>query len=426
MDILENAPMPDFPLEEPYYRENALWTSMYNWMFEDKSKRREHVTIHDVTLRDGDQTPGVVLLEDERVRIGDALAEMRVPRIEAGMPVVGKRVENAMRRMVEKKYPHSKIYAFSRALVSDIDLALDIGCDGTIVEYTVNPYIIKHAYRKTPSEVLDMLVSAINRAKDGGMDAAFMGWDWFRTPLEYTKWLVDGLTKKTAMDGLVLVDTYGSATPEAVEGMVERFHDWFPKLRLEFHGHNDIGCGNANCLAAVRAGAEVVHTAVHGLGERCGNVSTEEMAVILALHKGVDTGMDLTKLYPTGKLVSTISKVPIHDNKPVLGKRPYMAESGIAMDIAYKLSHNSEQQITNLNITVEPWVIGRNDDVEFVLGKSSGKNSIRLFLDKNGLTATDEQVAQILDMVQQEALVTKSLVPEETFLRFAEIVCSGQ
>ena len=86
----EHGAMPDFPLEEPYYKgDGLLWTSKYNFDFEDKSKRRENVVIHDVTLRDGDQTPGVVLLEEERVRIADALAEMGVPRIEAGMPMVG-------------------------------------------------------------------------------------------------------------------------------------------------------------------------------------------------------------------------------------------------------------------------------------------------------------------------------------------------
>ena len=314
MDLDHVVEMPDFPLEAPYYEEGHLWTSKYNFEFEDKSKRRDYVTIHDVTLRDGDQTPGVVMLEDERVRIADALAEMKVPRIEAGMPIVGKRVENAMRRMVGKEYLSSKIYAFCRAHPKDIELALDIGVQGAIIEYTTNPYIIKYAYKKSPAEVLNMLVSSVNRAKESGLDVVFMGWDWFRTPIDFTKWLVNGLCNKTNIDGVTLVDTYGSTTPDAVEEMFCRFHDWFPHLRLEFHGHNDIGCGNANCLAAIRGGAEVVHTAVHGLGERCGNVATEEMAVILEKHKNVRTGMDLTKLYPTGQLVSTIRKVPIHDN----------------------------------------------------------------------------------------------------------------
>jgi len=422
MDLLEMKQIPDYPLEAPFYRENEVWTSKFNFDFEDKSKRRAHVTFHDVTLRDGDQTPGVVLLENERVHIGDALAAMRVPRIEAGMPISSKIVENAMRRMVDKKYPHSKIYSFCRALPVDVELALDIGCQGIIVEYTVNPYIIKYAYKNSPQELIDKLVTALNLAKKGGVDVAFMGWDWFRAPIEFTKWVVDEIYHKTETDGLVLVDTYGCATPEAVEVMIGRFHEWFPRFRLEFHGHNDIGCGNANCLAAVRAGAEVVHTAVHGLGERGGNVALEEMAVIFEIHKNVDTGLDLTKLYSTGQMVSTISKVPIHDNKPVLGIRPYRIETGIGTDIAYKLSHNESFKVTNFSIAVEPSLIGRLDNVEYVLGKSNGKNSIRLFLDKYNLKADDDQVKEILDLVIQEAMVTKSLVAESRFKQFVDEV----
>lgn len=424
MSIKESNKSLEYSLEAPYYIPDVKWTSRYNYEFEDKSKKPAHVDIYDVTLRDGDQTPGVVFLEDERVRIADTLAEMKVPRIEAGMPPVSKAVENAMRRMVARKYPHTKIYGFSRALLSDVELVVDIGCDGIIIEYTANPYIVKYAYQKTADELIESLIGSINYAKSKGLDVAFMGWDWFRAPLEWTKWVVGELYEKTQLDGLVLVDTFGCATPDAVEEMFRLFKGWFPRLRLEFHGHNDIGCGNANCLAAVRGGAEVVHTAMNGLGDRCGNVPTEEMAVLFEMHKGIDTGMDLTKIASACKLLSTISKVPIHDNKPVVGARPYYAESGVLMDVAYKLSHNDGLRVTNFDISVAPSVIGRNDNVQFVLGKSSGRNSIRLFLDKYGLTATDEQTKEILDMVVNESLVTKSLVPEEMFLHFVDIVKS--
>lgn len=99
--------VPDYDMGEPFYQEGVKWTTRHN--FELEKKHIDHVVLHDVTLRDGDQTPGSVFLEDERLRIADALAEMKMPRIEAGMPVVSKAVENAMRRMVARNYPHSKI-----------------------------------------------------------------------------------------------------------------------------------------------------------------------------------------------------------------------------------------------------------------------------------------------------------------------------
>ena len=419
MNYLELQEFPDFPLQEPYYKDNEKWTSMFNFEFEDKSLKPEYVEIHDVTLRDGDQTPGVVLLEDERVRIADALAEMKVPRIEAGMPVVSKQVENAMRRMVAKKYPASKIFAFCRAVKKDVELAVDIGCDGAIIEYCVNPYTIKYAYKDSPEKLIEKLVTSINCAKDNNLYTSFMGWDWFRTPIEFTKWLVSELYEKTTMDGLVMVDTYGCATPDAVEEMFKRFKEWFPRLRLEFHGHNDINCGNANCLAAIRGGAEVIHTAINGLGERGGNVATEEMAVVLEIHKQISTGINLKQIMPTCRTTSIIAKMPLHTNKAVIGDRPYQSESGVAMDIAYKLSHTPNVYVTNYMAPVHPSVIGRTQDVQFVLGKSSGKNSIRLFLDKYHLTATPEEVEKILNCIVAEAFVTKGLVSEEMFLNFA-------
>ena len=414
--------IPDYDLIPPFYVENIKWTSRHNWELEDKSKRQDEVEFHDVTLRDGDQTPGSVFREDERVRIADALSEMRIPRIEAGMPVVSKAIENAMRRMVTKGYPHTKVFGFSRAMEKDVELCHDIGCQGIIIEYCVNPYTIKYAYKNQPKDLVNKITSSINLAQDHGMYTVFMGWDWFRSPIEFTKPLIEEVVANTDLDGLAMVDTFGSATPDVVEEMFRRFKNWFPNLRLEFHGHNDISCGVANCLAAIWGGAEVVHTAMNGLGDRCGNVPTEEMAVLLEMHKGIHTGLDLSKLAPTCELVSQISNVPFHDNKPIMGDRPYKVEAGILMDIAWKLAHNEGKKVTNFNITVDPKVLGREDDVKYVLGKNSGKKSVQLFLEKYNREMTDEQVDKILDMIVEEAMITKGLVSEKMFLKFVDIV----
>ena len=413
--------VPDYDLREPFYKEGVKWTTRHN--FELEKKHIDRCIIHDVTLRDGDQTPGSVFLEDERVRIADALAEMKVPRIEAGMPNVSPAVENAMRRMVARNYPHSKIYGFVRAVNSDVDLCKDIGCQGIIIEYCVNPIIIKYAYKKSPQEVAENLVNAINHAKSLGFeDVAFMGWDWFRAPIEFTKPLIQEIYDKTELDGLVIVDTYGSSTPDAVEEMFRLFKEWFPRLRLEFHGHTDNGCGDANCLAAMWGGAEVIHTSINGMGERCGNNPTEEIAVLMEVHKGIDTGLDMTKIAPACSVVSTISNIPIPANKPVMGTRPLQIESGVSLDIEYKMARNKDYTVTNIYNTFSPSVVGRLDEVHPVLGKNSGKSSIRLLLDKDNISATDEEVVKILAMVKAESYVTKSGVSEDMLLKFVKDV----
>lgn len=413
--------IPDYKLCEPFYKEGEKWTTRHN--FELEKKHVENITIYDVTLRDGDQTPGSVFLEDERLRIADALAELKVPRIEAGMPNVSKAVENAMRRMVARHYPDTKIYSFIRAVEADVDLSRDIGCDGIIIEYCVNPVIIKHAYKKSPEWVVSNLIRCINHAKDVGFeDVAFMGWDWFRTPIEFTKLLIQELYDKTQLDGLVIVDTYGSSTPDAVEEMFRLFHSWFPRLRLEFHGHNDNGCGVANCLAAMWGGAEVIHTALNGMGERCGNVPTEDIAVLCEIHKGIRTGLDIRKLAPVCIVTSEISQIPIPAGKSVMGTRPLCIESGVSLDIEYKMMNNKDYKVTNIYDSFSPDLIGRNDKIHPVLGKNSGKSSINLMLEEFGMTATNEQVVKILEKVKAEAYVTKRGVSNDMFLKFVRDV----
>lgn len=409
----------------PFYKADVKWTSRHN--FELEKKHIDKVTIHDVTLRDGDQTPGSVFLEDERVRIGDASAEMKVPRIEADMPSVSAVVENAMRCMAAKNYFDSKIYGFARAVTSDIDLCKDVGCQGIIIEYCVNPVIIKYAYKKSPKEVAENLNHGINHAKSLGFeDIAFMGWDWFRTPIAFTKSLIEEVYEKAQLDGLVIVDTYDSATPDAAEEMFLQFKTWFPRLRLEFHGHIDNGCGVANCLAALWGGAEVIHTSINGMGERCGNNPTEEVAVLMEIHKGIHTGMELSKIAPAGNVVSAISQIPIPANKPVMGSRQAQIESGASMDIEYKMAHNDHYRVTNIYNTVSPSVVGRRDKVHPVLGKSCGKNSIRLILDQYGIEASNEEIAKVLDMVKAEAYVTKGMVSEDRMLKFLEDIRTAQ
>ena len=351
--------VPDYDMGEPFYQEGVKWTTRHN--FELEKKHIDHVVLHDVTLRDGDQTPGSVFLEDERLRIADALAEMKMPRIEAGMPVVSN------------------------------------------------------------------LIAAINHAKEIGFeDVAFMGWDWFRTPIEFTRPLIQEIYDNTQLDGLVIVDTYGSSTPDAVEEMFRLFKEWFPRLRLEFHGHTDNGCGDANCLAALWGGAEVIHTSINGMGERCGNNPTEEVAVLMEVHKGFDTGLDLTKIAPTCYVVSTISNIPFAANKPVMGTRALQIESGVSLDIEYKMAHNKDYTVTNIYNTVSPSVVGRLDKVHPVLGKNSGKSSIRLILEEEGVSATDQEIAQVLDKVKAESYVTKSGVSTHMMLKFLDDVRAGK
>ncbi len=412
--------IPDYYFGEPFYKQGKFWTSMHNFDLEDKSKRPESIQIHDVTLRDGEQTPGVTFKSDERYRIACALNELGVARIEAGMPIVSEEVRGAISKMV-KANMNSKVYSFTRAHPDDIKLSLDLGVDGIIIEHTINPVTNKYAYGLSAEAIVERLINSVNFAVDNKCpDVVFMGWDWFRAPLDWSTYLIDNLVENTKLNGVVIVDTFSSTTPDAVAAMFSYFTGRYPQLRFEFHGHNDIGMANANALAATYNGAKVVHTAMNGLGERCGNAATEETAVVFQIHKGIDAGIRLDKIDGTCKLVENISKVPVYPNKQIVGTRPYALESGVGTDVRLKLKNTSISPVG----AIVPSVIGRTDveDVEFLLGKNSGKASIILFLEKHGIEATKDEIKEILAKVKEEGLVTKALVSDAQFLNIVREV----
>lgn len=415
--------IPDYPVRGmDFYRENQYWVSMHNKGLVDTSGDPEFIGIHDVTLRDGEQSPGVTFLEDERVEIAKVLDELGVTRIEAGMPAVSDVVYKSMERIAHSNLK-AKIYGFARAAEKDVKLVLDSGADGIIIEHCVNPLKCKYGYDLTPEKLVDRMVTSIKFAKKNGLRTVFMGWDWFRTPIEFTHWLVEAILNETELDGLTIVDTVGSTLPEAVEEMFRRFHQWYPQLELEFHGHNDFNLGNACALAAIRGGARVVHSAMNGLGERTGNVATEEIGLCLEVLKGIHTGLDLTKIDRASKMIAEVSKVPIHPKKPILGVMNYTVESGVATHLSLKLG---DKEPHPSNGTILPELIGREGGEITAYGKNSGTSSINLFLQRHGLSASREEVDQILKMVKQEAFVTKAMVPEETVMFFTKKVLGKQ
>lgn len=404
--------MKEFPLydlnNEKYYKLGKYWVAIENQNPALKTGYPKKAQIHDVTLRDGEQTPGVTFLEDERVRIAEALNEIGVSRIEAGMPAVSETQFNALKRIAAKDMKAMPT-AFCRANPKDIGLAVEAGSKGIIVEHAMNPYYNKYSYKLTPDQLVDRLITSLSAAKEAGMFTVFMGWDWFRAPIEYTGWVIDQVYSQIKFDGLTMVDTMGSATPEAVGFMFSQFHEWFPELQLEFHGHNDSSLGVACSLAALKNGATVIHSSMNGLGGRSGNVATEEIANAAQTLLGIDCGIDLEKIYPNAKLISNIAKVPIPPSKCLIGTRPYEVETGI---MSHVVKTFGPMGIDPIQTSYDPEYFGIPNGFQFVLGKNSGTASIQMFFEKYGISLDKEEATAILDRVKQEALITKALVSD--------------
>jgi len=265
----------------------------------------EKVKIHDVTLRDGEQQAGIIFTKDDKIRIAEKLAEVGVHRIEAGMPAVSPNDEAAIREIVKRNLG-PEIFAFSRCMVNDVELAADCGVDGVVIEIPSSKHLIEQGYRWPLEKAIDLSIKATALAKEKGLYTVFFTIDATRADLNWLLDLVERVAKEGHMDAFTLVDTFGVLSPHAAGYFTRKVKERVSKP-LEIHFHPDFGLGVANTINAVLAGAEVIHSTVLGIGERAGNTPMEETVLALLTMYGIDVGIDYSKLNETAKLVQELS-----------------------------------------------------------------------------------------------------------------------
>lgn len=394
-------------MRETHFQEGKWWVSPYNFQPEVRESLLlpPSVQIHDATLRDGEQTPGVVFSIDDKIRIASKLSEVGVERIEAGMPAVSPQDAEAIKE-ITKLGLKSKIFTFARAMKQDIDMALECGADGVIIEVPIGYPKLVTQFGWTWEDVFKKSRDVINYAREQGLYAVFFPYDTTRARREDLENLCKGIMNESPPDSIGIVDTMGCATPEAIKYMV----GWvkgMTGLPIEIHTHNDFGMGVATELAAVAAGAEVVHSCANGLGERTGNAALEELMLGLHLLYGYDTQYKMDKLPELASLISELSNIPIARNKPVLGHGNFIRESGIGIQY---VMHDPM-----VMFGTHPALTGRVGEV--VLGKKSGKASITYKVGELGLSElNDEQNAVLLQKVKDAGIAKRDFLTNEEFL----------
>jgi isopropylmalate/homocitrate/citramalate synthase len=399
-----------------YYRENEWWVSPYNFAPEVRGSFQlpERVAIHDATLRDGEQTPGVVMSVADKIAIAEKMAEIGVERIEAGMPAVSDKDFDAIKQ-ISRLGLSSRIYTFARAINADIDKAIECGCHGVIIEVPIGYPKLVYQFKWTWEDVLRKSVPVIQYAKSRGLHVVYFPYDTTRAREEDLKNLLTRIVQDAPPDSIGVVDTMGCALPEAIKHIVRLVKSW-TKLPVEVHTHNDFGMAVATELAGVEAGAEVVHSCANGLGERTGNAALEELIVALHVLYGYNTQYNLGKLPELGELVSRISNLPIAVNKPILGARNFTRESGIGVDLVVK------EPLAMFG--THPALTGRRGEV--VLGKKSGKASIAYNLEQMGIPDPgDEVVSEILRRVKEYGIRKRGLLDQQEFQQIVESVTGG-
>lgn len=372
------------------------------------------VEIHDVTLRDGEQQAGVEFTPDEKLRIAVALAEAGVQRIEAGLPAVSSADAEAVRRIAEAGLP-SRIFAFSRCMVDDVKRALDAGVDSIVMEIPSSEHIVKYAYRWEYERALELTIESTRFAHENGMFVSFFPIDSTRADITTFLNMIEVIARDGHMDSLALVDTFGVLSPQAAAFMVRKVKERIDKP-LETHFHMDFSLGVANTVTAVAHGAGTIQVSVTGIGERAGNTPLEDTAMALKTMYGVDTGIDLTKLYRLSKLVRDLAGVPVPPNRSVVGDRLFHVESGI---IATWVKNVGSEHLTEA-FPYRPEMVGQSPP-QIVLGKGSGLDSVAIWLDKLGLPPADgDQSLAILQEVKSTSLRKKGLLTEDDFRRIAQ------
>jgi len=386
------------------WKTEKWWVSPFNFVDDVRMNLKipHKVIIHDVTLRDGEQQAGVVFSKEDKVKIARMLDEVGIRRIEAGMPAVSREDKEAVKAIAHEGL-NAKVFCFARCTKQDVDLALECDVDGIEMEIPSSEHLIKYAYNWPLKKALELPIEATRYAADHGLYVAFFTIDATRANFNWWFKLIDRVATEGHMDSLVLVDTFGVCTPEAIRYFTRKAQEHF-NYPLEAHLHNDFGLAVANSLAAVTEGVQVVHTTVNGIGERMGNADLAEVALALEALYGVKLGLKYDKLYDLSKLVEKLSGVKMPPNKPVVGDGAFKIESGIVVSWWLRLKE------INMPLVMYPytWNLVGQKGVEIILGKKSGRDSIMNELKSLGLILSEEEVDKILEQVKEESVKRKS------------------
>ncbi|MEM3737451.1 MAG: 2-isopropylmalate synthase [Candidatus Bathyarchaeia archaeon] len=351
------------------------------------SKFADRIRLFDTTLRDGEQTPGVSLSPEDKLRIAKALDEFGVDVIEGGFARVSKGDFLAL-QMMAREGLRAEVCSMSRGVEEDIKAAADCGAQSIHLVLPTSELHLKHKLKKSTGELLQLATECVKYAKKLGLIVELSAEDGSRSDMAFLKeFFSTGLS--AGADRLCLCDTVGCLTPERSYEMVSDLKASL-KAPLSIHCHDDFGMAVANSVAALKAGADQVHVTVNGLGERAGNAALEEVVMSLLCLSNVKLNVDTAKLYSLSRLVSRLTGVAIPPNKAIVGDNAFAHESGIHTHgvLANPLTYEP----------ISPEIVGVRR--RLLVGKHAGLHGVRALLDQMGLHPTQEQLLEIFKRVK--------------------------
>lgn len=355
---------------------------------EAKLKFPKKITIYDTTLRDGEQTPDVCLNPEEKLEIAKKLDELKIHQIEAGFPIVSNQEREAVKAIANEGL-NAQIISLARTKREDIDRALDCDVDGVITFMATSDLHLEHKLHLSREQALNVCMNSIEYAKDHGLFVAFSAEDATRTDLDYLKRIYKK-AEDFGADRVHIADTVGSISPQGMDFLVKELKKNL-NIDIAMHCHNDFGMALSNSISGLLAGGSAVSTTINGIGERAGNTSLEELIMALRIIYGIDLGFKIKYIQELSKTVEKYTKLPVHNNKPIVGRNIFRHESGIHVDA-----------VIEEPLTYEPFLpemVGQKR--QLVLGKHSGCRAVKAKLDQCGVEVTKDELCKIVEEVKK-------------------------
>src|SRR5688500_9948776 len=369
----------------------------------------DQIRIFDTTLRDGEQTPGVSVNPEKKIKIAFRLDELGVDAIEAGFPIVSHGEMESI-KTIAKQGLKANIYGLARSVQADIDAAL--ACD---LEY-IHTFIatsdihLKYKLNMTKEQVLEHAIRAVEYAKKHGLQVEFSAEDATRSDRDFLIRVFKSVQAAGA-DRIDIPDTVGYATPEYISSLVKEVaHN--TSLPISMHCHDDFGQAVANSLAGINSGAQCAHVTINGIGERAGNASLEEFVMSLHCLYNKKTNIQTQLLFETSKFVSNTMGVVVQPNKAIIGENAFGHESGIH-------THG----VINNPLTYEPIspeLVGRKRWLQ--AGKHAGAHGIRAILTDFGIQPREEQLHKIIEKQKDLADKGKSVTTSQLLSIASEVM----
>ncbi|WP_321367423.1 homocitrate synthase [uncultured Desulfuromusa sp.] len=366
-------------------------------------QQTQDVIIADTTLRDGEQTAGVVFSPKERLKIACMLDGIGVQELECGIPAMGKAEQKSIRQLVDLGLK-TRLMTWNRALISDIQDSLNSGVTAVDISLSLSDMHIEHKLKKSRKWVKEQLQVALTFAKRHQLYVSVGGEDSSRADMNFIAEILH-IAEQEGADRFRYCDTLGVHNPLTMFTRVQQLTE-ITSLDLEVHTHNDLGMATANTIAGIKAGARFASTTVNGLGERAGNAALEEVVMALKHTCAIDPGIDTSKFAELSRYVGLASSRPVSPWKAIVGERVFSHESGLHTDGVLKNPENYEG--------FNPSEVGLKRHL--VLGKHSGRHGLEQKLRQFSLEIDKQDIDLLLTKVRDFSQRKKRSLSDQDLL----------